>query len=125
MESITVGQVFTWLTAIAGAIGSIVFIVQWIKKIFTSVMSENCKVLQKGLDDLKSDIENTNASIASVNMNYIKSFLVAILSSAERGEHLTDIEKLRFTEEYDYYRSHDGNSYIKEWYEKLHSQGLI
>ena len=125
MDSVTVGQVFTWLSAIAGAIGSIVFIVQWIKKIFKSVMSENCEVLQRGLNELKGEIENTNKSVANVNMNYIKSFLVSILSSAERGEELTAIERLRFSEEYDYYRSHDGNSYIKEWYEKLHGEGKI
>lgn len=122
---ITVGQILTFLGAVGGAIGTVVLIVQWIKKILMSVMDQNCEILRQGLDSLKHDIENTNKSVNEVNMNYIKSFLVSILSSAERGENLTEIERLRFSEEYDYYINHDGNSYIKEWYKRLHEQGVL
>lgn len=125
MESITLGQAFGWISAIAGVIGAVVVIVQWCKKILLSVVKQPMDEIKTEIAAVRDDISKTNESIADVNMNYIKSFLVSILSSAERGEMLTDIEKLRFSEEYDYYRSHNGNSYIKEWYDRLHSKGLI
>ena len=123
--NITVGQILTFLGAVGGAIGAVVLIVQWIKKILTSVMDKNCEVLRQGLNSLKQDIENTNKSVNEVNMNYIKTFLVSTLSSAERGENLTEIDRLRFSEEYDYYINHDGNSYVKDWYKRLHEQGVL
>ena len=116
--NITVGQIVGCLTAIASTIGAVVLIVQWVKKILLSVVKQP-------IEELKEDIADIKKDIADVNMNHVKSFLVRILSSVDRGEHLTDIERLRFSEEYDYYISHDGNSYIKEWYKRLHDKGLL
>lgn len=116
--NITVGQIAACLTAIASTIGAVVLIVQWFKKILLSVVKQP-------IEELKEDIADIKKDIADVNMNHVKSFLVRILSSVDRGEHLTDIERLRFSEEYDYYINHDGNSYIKEWYKRLHDKGLL
>ena len=133
---ITVGQIFTVLGAIAGAISAGGIVIAFCRKMILNLVKEpldqiqaqdvkSCNEVKKSLGELRDQVEKTNESIANVNMNYIKSFLVSILSSAQRGEELTEIERLRFHEEYTYYRTHDGNSYIAEWYERLHVDGKI
>lgn len=141
--SITLGQILTWLSAVAGGIAAVGAITVFCRKMILNLIKEpldkmredderSCNDVKERLNTLLDEIERlndridkTNESIKSVNMNYIKSFLVNVLSSVERGVKLTDIEKLRFSEEYSYYIDHKGNSYIKEWYEDLHTKGLI
>lgn len=133
---ITLGQIVTILGAIAGAISAGGIVIAFCRKMILNLVkvpldqiqaqdAQSCNEVKQCLGELCEQINDTNASIANVNMNYIKSFLVSILSSAQRGEDLTEIERIRFYEEYKYYTDHDGNSYIKEWYGKLHEQGRI
>ena len=129
MESITVGQIFGWVSAIAGGVGAIILIVQWIRKILLNVVKEpieklsaDVKMLQK---EMNERIDETNQSIENVNMNYCKSFITQTLGAVARGDALTEAERIRFKEEYDYYISAGHNSYIKDWYETLHAKELI
>lgn len=74
---------------------------------------------------IKKAFEPIYKRLNDAAMESCKNFLVQILSSAERGEPLTEMEKIRLSEQYGYYTKHDGNSYIKEWHERLKTEGKL
>lgn len=100
MKQITLGEIGNILAYIVGlgaSVATIVhFVVRAVKKLFVPY----------GLDNAK---------------NYI----VPFLSRLERGEPVSDIEIVRFWEEYAYYTEHGGNSYIKDKVEKLQKDGKL
>lgn len=106
MESITLGDIAKVLAFIVALGGSVLTIARTI-----------LKGIKKSLDPLYKLIETSNLEAA-------KDFLVQILSAAERGE-ITEVEKIRLAERFEYYTKHGGNSYIKEWHTRLKEEGKL
>lgn len=106
MESITLGDIAKVLAFIVALGGSVLAIAKTI-----------LKGIKKSLDPLYKLIEQNSLEAA-------KDFLVQILSAAERGE-LTEMEKIRLSERFEFYTKHGGNSYIKEWHTRLKDAGRI
>lgn len=100
MEQITLGDLSSWAAFVIGLVGSIGAIIAGVKKAVGKLL------VPYGLDNAK---------------NYIVPFIARI----ERGEPVSEIELERFHEEYDYYVTHGGNSYIKERVEKLQKDGKL
>ena len=107
MQTITLGDIATALAFIVALGGSVWTIVKVVKNAIKKAFEPIYKRLDKA------------------EMNNCKNFIVQVLSGAERGEELTEMEKIRLSELYDYYTSHDGNSYIKEWHQKLTDEGKL
>ena len=74
---------------------------------------------------IKKAFEPVYTLLNKIEMDRRKDFLVQILSSADRGEKLTEMERIRLAENYGEYIAHDGNSYIKEWHERLKNEGKL
>lgn len=100
MEQITLGQIASWAAFVVALGGSVAAIIKGVKK-----------VVEKLLEPLSLD----NA----------KNYLVPFLSKVERGEPCDEIELERFHEEYQFYVSHGGNSYVKSRVEKLQKAGKL
>lgn len=111
MEQITLGDIGAWLGYLAALIGSCGVIVVAIKKIIGNLFRAQTAELKTALTRI--DVEST------------KNFLVNVLSAAERGEDMTEIQKIRVREQYDHYIAAGGNSYIKDWYTRLKTEGKI
>lgn len=75
----------------------------------------------------KVDSDNTalGAKIDELHMHNTKNFLIRYMSDVERGVLIHEAERERFSEEWDYYTKHDGNSYLKTWYNKLEAKGYL
>lgn len=100
MEQITLGEIakaLAFMVALGGSVTSIILGVR--------------KVIKKLLEPLVLD--------------QCKDFLVQTLSEAERGTVLTEMEKLRLAERFETYTKMGGNSYIKDWYNRLKNDGKI
>ena len=100
MEQITLGEIakaVAFIVALGGSVTSIILGVR--------------KVIKKLLEPLILD--------------QCKDFLVQTLSEAERGTVLTEMEKLRLAERFETYTKMGGNSYIKDWYNRLKNDGKI
>lgn len=106
MEAITLSDISTALTFLLALGGSVLAIAKTV-----------LRGIKKSLDPLYKLIEQNNLEAA-------KDFLVQILSAAERGE-LTEMEKIRLSERFEFYTKHGGNSYIKEWHTRLKDAGRI
>lgn len=100
MEQITLGEIAKALAFIVALGGSV-----------TSIILGVRKVIKKLLEPLILD--------------QCKDFLVQTLSEAERGTVLTEMEKLRLAERFETYTKMGGNSYIKDWYNRLKNDGKI
>ena len=107
MEQITLGDIGAWLGFLALLIGSCGTIFAGMKKVMEKLFSKQTAQLNR------IDLEST------------KNFLVNVLSAAERGEQMTEIQRIRVREQYDHYAAAGGNSYIKDWYGRLKTDGKI
>lgn len=66
------------------------------------------------------------SEIDKVDLQQTKNFLIRTLAGLERGEKLTEVEKLGLKEAYTHYTEDlHGNTYVKDEYEKAKAKGLI
>ena len=66
------------------------------------------------------------SEIDKVDLQQTKNFLIRTLAGIERGEKLTEVEKLGLKEAYTHYTNDlHGNTYVKDEYEKAKNKGLI
>ena len=60
-----------------------------------------------------------------LRMDICINFIIRFMDVVESGQHVGELARQRFHEQYDYYTQHGGNSYIKEKYNSLHERGLL
>ncbi len=118
MESLTLGGIAAALAFVVALGGSIVAIVRAIRKILQNLFQEQTVQINQRLDEQEK-------SIKKIDEENCKNFLVQILSSAERGDSLTEMEKIRLSEQFEHYTAGGGNSYIKDWKAKLKEAGKL
>ncbi len=118
MGEITLNDLAGVLAFIAGLGGSIVAILAGIKKVLKKLFDEQLKGISIRLD-------KTDERIEKIDSDNCKNFLVQTLSAAERGETLTTEEKIRLAENFQHYTDAGGNSYIKDWHQRLKNAGKI
>lgn len=100
MQNITLGDIATWAAFIVALGGSVAAIIKGVQKVVEKLL------LPLSLDNAKN-------------------YLVPFLSKVERGEAVDEIELERFHEEYTFYTSHGGNSYVKSRVSKLEKEGKL
>lgn len=100
MEQITLGDIAAWAGFAVMLGGSVAAIIKGVKKVVEKLL------LPLSLDNAKN-------------------YLVPFLSKVERGEPVDEIELERFHEEFQFYVSHGGNSYVKSRVEKLQKAGKL
>lgn len=120
MENITLEQIAAGLALIVGIIASVVYLKTKIEEAIENLLTEKFKALNLRMDTIEDKIDK-------VDMETVKNFLVRYLADVERSNNaiLLPQENQRFWEEYQHYIDNDGNSYIKEWVEKLKKKGLL
>ena len=118
MGNWTVEQIATTIALLVAIITGVTYLTkqikQWIEKLLDSKF--------KALDTRMNSIE---AKVDKIDMETCKNFLVRFLADVENGTLILDAEKQRFWEEYEHYISAGGNSYVKEWVDKLRKKGYL
>ena len=118
MENITLGQIAAGLALIVGLIASVVYLKTKIEEALEKLLNEKFKALNSRIDTIEGKIDK-------VDTETCKNFLVRFLADVENGSVILPQESQRFWEEYQHYVENNGNSYIKEWVEKLKKKGLL
>ena len=118
MEQITLGEIAKAVAFLVALGGSIVAILVWVKKILKKLFDEQLKSIGERLDKV-------DTRLGKLDMDNCQNYIVQTLSAAERGESLTTEEKMRLAEEFEHYTKMGGNSYVKEWHERLKTGGKI
>lgn len=114
MTEITLGQIGLAITFLAGLIGGISVLHGQLKKWIAGS-------LQDQLDSINQKMDRLSKKIDDVDMETCKNFLVARLSEVGKDIPMDEIERERFWEEYEHYKSKGGNSYVERKVEELKS----
>lgn len=118
MEQITFGWICAGLALLVGFIKGVKYLKKSIKEWITDLLKEPFENLDKKLATLQERVDE-------VDMGTCKNFLVARLAEVEKGNHLDEIERERFWEQYEHYHKIGGNSYIQRKVEELKAEGKI
>ncbi len=116
--NLTMEQVSVSLALVVGIIGSVVYLKNRVKEWIEEFLEAKFKAIDKRFDDVESKIDK-------VDTETCKNFLVRYLADIEKGSDILPQENQRFWEEYQHYIDNSGNSYIKEWVDKLKGKGLL
>lgn len=125
MENITLGQVAIGLAFIVALITGLKTLYASVKKGMTALFRDEFKGLDEKFKGLSDHIEKLEASIAGVDKEATKNYLVMQISQIEKGIPMGDIESERFWEQFEKYTKAGGNSYIKRKVEQLKEEGKI
>lgn len=108
MSEITLGQIESILLWLTGFGGGIAIIVKAVKKAIAS-----------GFKPISDKIDK-------VDKNATMNYLVAQMDSIDKGLKLEGVARKRFFDEYEHYTEDlDGNTYVKEEYERLKKEGKL
>ena len=118
MGTLTLNDIASALAFIVALGGSIGAVVAAVKKLLKKLFDEQTDNINKRLDKQEE-------AISKLDQDNCKNYIVQALSAVERGTVLTKEELIRLSEEYDSYTKHGGNSYIKEWHERLKTEGKL
>lgn len=118
MEQLTLEQIAKALAFVVGIGGSILTILKAVKGMLKKLLDEQTKSLATRLDKIDERLDK-------VDSDNCKNYIVQALSSAERGVKLSTEERMRLSEEFQHYTENGGNSYIKDWHSRLHTDGKI
>lgn len=118
LNNLTINDISALIIFLGGLIGGIGYLHKTLKDWLEKLLGDEFKALGSRITELEVKIDK-------VDMETCKNFLVRFLADVENGATILDSEKQRFWEEYEHYISNGGNSYIKEWVEKLRKKGLL
>lgn len=118
MGNWTVEQIATTIALLVALVTGVTYLTKQIKEWIEKLLDSKFKALDDRIGSLESKIDK-------VDMETCKNFLVRFLADVENGAVIFDAEKQRFWEEYEHYISSGGNSYIKEWVDKLKKKGYL
>jgi len=118
MQNLTINDISTLVVFLVGLIGGIGYLHKSLKTWLEKLLDDQFKALTIKITDLETKIDK-------VDMETCKNFLVRFLADVENGAVILDSEKQRFWEEYEHYILNGGNSYIKEWVDRLKKKGYL
>lgn len=127
--NITVSEVVVAILAIlAGAVTffkSAEYLLNKASKAFSKVVSTSLEPTNAKIDSLVEDVEKVREQALSADLAACKNFLVRFLADIEQGQPVDEVERMRFWETYEHYRSLGQNSYIQEKVANLKAQGKL
>lgn len=119
MQNLTLEEISVAVLFIVGFIGGVRYLRNALKDFFKKLLDDQFKAVNDKLDGMQN-------TIAKLDTQTCKNFLVRYLADIERGEFIYESEQQRFWEEYDHYVNDlKENSYVKEWVKKLKEDGKL
>lgn len=119
MESITLGEIATWLAFFAGMIGSGSVVFVFMRKKIAKIIQEELQPLSRKMDDVSSQVKQ-------VDIENCKNYLQQTFSALDSGERMGSAAIQRFYEVYDHYTDDlHLNSWVHAEKERLESEGKL
>lgn len=108
MNDITLGQIQNFMVWITGFVGAVFVIVKAVQK-----------AIEKGFKPVNDKIDR-------VDKNSTMNYLVEVMDKVDKGHKLEGVARKRFFDEYEHYTEDlDGNTYVKEEYDRLKKEEKI
>lgn len=118
MENLTLGDVSSALTLLVAFIGSVAFLHKKMKTWLAEALDDQFQAIDKEMQALQERMDR-------VDLEGCKNFLVKVISDIDSGQIIGETEIERFWEQYEYYKSLGGNTYISKKVEKLEQEGKL
>jgi len=118
MENLTFGEVSSALTLLVAFIGSVAFLHKKMKTWITDALEDQFSAIDKEMQSLQDRLDR-------VDMEGCKNFLVRVISDIDQGQEIGETELERFWEQFEYYKSLGGNTYISKKVDRLESEGKL
>lgn len=123
-------QTYGWLVAFLAVVGTGTGVYTFLKKGITKIFQPiNIKIetlsidINKKIDRVQ---ETVDEKLDKVDKNATMNYLVARMDEIDKGMKLDGVAKKRFIDEYEHYTKElNGNSYIKEEYERLKKENKL
>ena len=108
MSEITLGQIESLMVWATGFVGGLWIIVKAVQK-----------AIDKGFKPVYDKIDK-------VDKNSTMNYLVEVMDKVDKGHKLEGVARKRFFDEYEHYTDDlDGNTYVKEEYDRLKKEGKL
>ena len=118
MENLTFGDVSSALTLLVAFVGSVAFLHKKLKLWLSKALDDQFQAIDKEMKSLQDRMDK-------VDMESCKNFLVRVISDIDNDQTIGETELERFWEQYEYYKSLGGNTYISKKVEKLEHEGRL
>lgn len=118
MENLTFGDVSSALTLLVAFVGSVAFLHKKLKKWIAQSLDDQFQAIDAEMKSLQERMDK-------VDMESCKNFLVRVISDIDNDQKIGETELERFWEQYEYYKSLGGNTYISKKVEKLEHEGRL
>lgn len=115
MENLTIGEVSILIAFVVALITGVKFLLAEIKK-----------ALDIALKPTNEKIDDLNKKVDKVDKNATMNYLVRCIDDIDRGNGLDKTARKRFIEQYEHYiKDLNGNTYVKEEFDRLKSEGKL
>lgn len=111
MDTITLTQIVSAITILAGVVSALTLLHKSLKKLLTIAFQAQTAELASHVDRLE--------------MTSAKNFIITCFSTIDRGHTLTDMARQRFWEAVEEYHRQGGNGYIDYKIEELKMAGKL
>lgn len=118
MESITLGQISTFLGFLVVLVGSILTLIKYAKKGLKSALNDE-------FEPIKKELSNLDTKITLNTLNQDKNFLTKCFDDLESGVSVSETTKERIFECMKDYKKNGGNSYIEHRFNSLKKNNII
>ena len=118
MESISLGQIASFISLIGVFIGAIAGLIKFYRISIAKILNP----LNQKVDKLEI---LANQNVKNLELTTIKTDLVKFIDDIESGNVKSSIQKVNAYELYDRYVSLGGNSYVHDHWERLRKEGKL
>ena len=118
MENINLGQVSTFVGFLVVLIGSVLTLLNYVKKGLKSALKDE-------FEPIKKELTNLDKKVTQNTLNQDKNFLTKCFDDLDKGIELSETTKERIFECMKDYKVNGGNSYIEHRFNTLKSKKLI
>lgn len=125
IEGITVGQILVIISVVCAVWTGVVKVKKAFDTFKKTINGWVVEELKPEFVSIKDRLDALEARNERQDMENVKNYLVLFLADIERNEKPDEVEILRFEEQFKYYTSKGGNSYIHRKYKKLKEEGKL
>lgn len=125
IEGITVGEILVCITVVGGITAGVSKVKKAFEAFKKTINGWVVDELKPEFVSIKNRLDALEARNERQDMESVKNYLVLFLADIERNEKPDEVELLRFEEQFKYYTSKGGNSYIHRKYNKLKEEGKL
>lgn len=121
----TAGAILAVVAGLVAFLKGCEYLLQRSGKLFGKLLDDSLLPINRRIDSLIDEMHKVETQALNADLAASKNFLVRFLADVEQDQPVDEVERMRFWETYEHYRSLGQNSYIQEKVANLKAQGRL